>query len=79
VEKSLPTFRKIVGPFLRTPEQGADTMVWLAASEEAGASTGKFWLDRRPRPTHRLRSTVEAAEDREALWEALNDLAGTDF
>ena len=79
VEESLPLFRKVVGPFLRTPEQGADTIVWLAASDEAAETSGKFWLDRRPRPTHRLKSTVEAPDDRHGLWDALNDLAGTDF
>ena len=79
VEASLPLFRKITKPFLRTPEQGADTIVWLAASDEATGTSGKFWLDRRARPTHRLRSTVEAPEDRQGLWDALNNLAGTDF
>ncbi len=79
VEKSLPLFRKVVGPFLRTPEQGADTIVWLAASDEAAQTSGKFWLDRRPRPTHRLKSTVEAPEDRQGLWDALNELAGSAF
>jgi NAD(P)-dependent dehydrogenase (short-subunit alcohol dehydrogenase family) len=79
VEKSLPLFRKVVGPFLRTPEQGADTIVWLAASDEAAQKSGKFWLDRRPRPTHRLKNTVEAAKDRQGLWDALNELAGTDY
>jgi len=79
VEESLPLFRKVTKPFLRTPEQGADTIVWLAASDEAAETTGKFWLDRRSRPTHRLKSTVEAFEDRQGLWDALNDLTGTDF
>lgn len=79
VEDSLPLFRKITKPFLRTPEQGADTIVWLAASDEAATQSGKFWHDRRPRPTHRLKGTVEAFEDRQGLWDALNGLAGTDF
>ncbi|MCB0969614.1 MAG: SDR family NAD(P)-dependent oxidoreductase, partial [Ilumatobacter sp.] len=30
VRASLPTFAKVVGPLLRTPEEGADTLVWLA-------------------------------------------------
>lgn len=76
VEKSLPTFRRITKPFLRTPEQGADTMVWLAASDRAAETSGLFWFDRRPRPSHRLKSTVESAEDRAALWEALSTLVG---
>jgi dehydrogenase/reductase SDR family member 12 len=33
VEEALPTFRKVVGPFLRTAEQGADSLVWLAADD----------------------------------------------
>jgi retinol dehydrogenase-12 len=31
----------------RTPEQGADTLVWLATSPEAAAYTGKYFVDRR--------------------------------
>jgi NAD(P)-dependent dehydrogenase (short-subunit alcohol dehydrogenase family) len=71
VEASLPTFRRIVGPFLRTPEQGADTLVWLAADDGAPlASTGKFWLDRRPRPIHKLPTTrhSDTPERRAQLW-----------
>jgi NAD(P)-dependent dehydrogenase (short-subunit alcohol dehydrogenase family) len=79
VEKSLPLFRILTRPFLRTPKQGADTIVWLAASPDAAEVTGRFWHDRHPRPTHRLKSTVENPADRQALWDALNELAGTDF
>jgi dehydrogenase/reductase SDR family protein 12 len=71
VERSLPTFRRVVGPLLRTPEEGADTLVWLGASDGAPlASTGGFWLDRRRRSTHRLPSTrrADTAEARAALW-----------
>jgi NAD(P)-dependent dehydrogenase (short-subunit alcohol dehydrogenase family) len=31
----------------RTPERGADTLVWLAASEEVAGKTGGFYKDRR--------------------------------
>ncbi len=31
IRDSLPGFSKVMGPVLRTPEQGADTAVWLAA------------------------------------------------
>jgi len=74
VEASLPTFRKVVGPFLRTPEQGADTIVWLAAAPELARSTGRFWLDRRPRPIDRLPRTRVTAEERAELWEACERL-----
>jgi dehydrogenase/reductase SDR family protein 12 len=70
VEASLPTFRKIVGPLLRSVEQGADTIVWLAAADEPAASTGIFWHDRRGRPIHRLPSTrrTDTPERRNKLW-----------
>lgn len=71
VEESLPGFRRVVGRFLRTPEQGADTIVWLASSPEAAASSGKFWLDRRERPTHYLDRTRETPEMRQELVETL--------
>jgi dehydrogenase/reductase SDR family member 12 len=57
VDAGLPTFAKVMGPFLRTPEQGADTLVWLAADDAALASNGRFWLDRAPRPIHRIPTT----------------------
>lgn len=72
VERSLPRFRTIVGPLLRSPEQGADTLVWLAADPgEPLATTGRFWLDRRPRPIHRLPATrrSDTPEERARLWD----------
>src|SRR6056297_1997325 len=36
--------------FGRTPEQGADTMTFLATDEAVFGSTGVYWVDRRPRP-----------------------------
>jgi dehydrogenase/reductase SDR family member 12 len=48
VRHSLPGFHKLTRPVLRTPEQGADTIVWLAAAPEAARHSGKFWLDREP-------------------------------
>ena len=58
VVASLPTFHRVMGPLLRNPDEGADTLVWLAADDgEPVTQTGGFWLDRRVRPIHRLRST----------------------
>jgi dehydrogenase/reductase SDR family protein 12 len=71
VARSLPMFRRLVGPLLRSPAEGADTLVWLAASDGAPlASTGRFWSDRRPRATHRLPSTrrADTEAERAALW-----------
>ena len=54
VHDSLPAFSKVMGPILRTAEQGADTAVWLASASEGVESTGGFWLDRRRRWEHKL-------------------------
>ena len=71
VESSLPTFHKMTRPVLRTPEQGADTIVWLTMATEAGKISGKLFLDREPRTTHLLSSTRESLQQREALLRAL--------
>jgi len=76
VVESLPTFYKLTKPFLRTPAEGADTIVWLAAGDEAEGKTGLFWMDRAPRPTHKTGRTEEGSEERSELWEALSQLSG---
>lgn len=71
VADTLPGFHKIVGRFLRTPEQGADTIVWLASSPEAALETGKFWLDRQARPTHFFERTRESLAKRHEFLEEM--------
>jgi dehydrogenase/reductase SDR family member 12 len=80
VRSSLPTFRKVVGPALRTPAEGADTLFWLAADDTVVASSGRFWHDRRPRPIHLLPSTrrSDTPDRREALWQWCLERAGVD-
>jgi NAD(P)-dependent dehydrogenase (short-subunit alcohol dehydrogenase family) len=81
VEASLPTFRRVVGPLLRAPEDGADTLVWLAADDgEPLAGSGDFWLDRRRRSIHKLPTTrrSDTPERRARLWERCCELAGVD-
>ncbi|MHA6781509.1 SDR family NAD(P)-dependent oxidoreductase [Pseudonocardia saturnea] len=65
---SLPGFGRLLGPLLRTAEQGADTAVWLAAAPASDVGTGRFWHDRRPRPEHYVPWTRETAAERDALW-----------
>jgi dehydrogenase/reductase SDR family protein 12 len=80
VRRSLPAFWKVMRPFLRTPEQGADTIVWLAVAPRLTSESGKFWLDRRARKTHKLARTVSRPQDRWRLWDEcvrLGGLAGT--
>ena len=78
VDRWLPKFKALTRPLLRTPEQGADTFVWVAASEEPGHSTGRFWHDRQSRPLHYIGRTKESAADRQALWAEVQRLTGLD-
>jgi len=75
VRTSLPRFWKTMRPLLRTPEEGADTVVWLAASRAAAAYSGLFWFDRESRTTHLLPWTREAPAERDALWSLCQRLA----
>lgn len=70
VQSSLPGFRRVTKPILRTPAQGADTIAWLSVVAELDAPNGSFWCDRRPRPIHRLGHTrrSDTATQRQALW-----------
>jgi dehydrogenase/reductase SDR family protein 12 len=76
VKTSMATFSKLTKPILRTPQQGADTIVWLGGSQVPLATSGLFWHDRRPRPTHLLPRTRETAEQRDRLWDLCTALVG---
>lgn len=78
VASSLPGFRTVMRPFLRTPAQGADTIVFLAAADEPVHTSGGFWHDRAERPVHRLKRTVADESEAELLWEWLCDRSGWD-
>jgi NAD(P)-dependent dehydrogenase (short-subunit alcohol dehydrogenase family) len=75
VQDSLPGFHKLTRLVLRTPEQGADTIVWLAAATEAGNVSGKLWLDREPHLAAILPGTEGDPEQRAQLLENLERLA----
>jgi len=68
VRESMPAFRSVIRAIIRTPEQGADTIVWLGSAPAALQSTGGFWHDRRARPTHYLGVAREDEQDRRRLW-----------
>lgn len=74
VRSSLPGFAKVTAPILRTAEQGADTIVWLAATGRRYES-GQFWCDRAERPIHRLPTTrrTDDEENRSALRKWVDD------
>lgn len=68
---SLPGFREIMGGGLRSAAEGVDTILWLAAAPDATATSGKLFLDRRPRPFDRVPATRLSAQERGALWDAM--------
>ncbi|MFZ5570296.1 MAG: SDR family NAD(P)-dependent oxidoreductase [Thermodesulfobacteriota bacterium] len=75
IKRALPEFYRIMDRLLRTPEQGADTIIWLAVAPEAAKTTGRFWLDRRPHLTHVFPHTRETESERQFLYRELARLA----
>jgi NAD(P)-dependent dehydrogenase (short-subunit alcohol dehydrogenase family) len=69
VRDALPTFHRLLAPVLRTPEEGVDTTVWLAASDIAHSSNGQLWLDRHPRRTTYLPRTATPDVEANRLWQ----------
>ena len=67
VRTSLPRFWNVMQRMLRTTAEGADTVVWLAASPAARGQSGRFWFDRQARSTHLLPWTRERRQQRQAL------------
>lgn len=61
------------GPFFRSPERGARSLVWLARGEEGGRLTGEYVQDEKViQPSAAARDPKLARE----LWERSADLAG---
>jgi NAD(P)-dependent dehydrogenase (short-subunit alcohol dehydrogenase family) len=61
------------GPFFRSPERGARSLVWLALSEQGGALNGEYVQDERV-----LEPSAQAQDETLAglLWERSAELAG---
>jgi NAD(P)-dependent dehydrogenase (short-subunit alcohol dehydrogenase family) len=76
LKSSLPRFYGMTRRLLRTPQEGADTIVWLGAASEPAGSSGGFWHDRRQRPTHLMPWTKQAPEERKRLWAECERLSG---
>jgi NAD(P)-dependent dehydrogenase (short-subunit alcohol dehydrogenase family) len=68
VATSLPLFRALTRPFLRTTAAGADTAVWLAATDVAPPS-GTFWQDRSQRPTSYRARTRPTSSQVDKVWD----------
>ena len=80
IQTSLPAFARVMRPLLRSPDQGADTAVWLAASAEAAACPCAFWHDRRRRWEHKLPWTCagDTVAGGKQLWDWCAERAAGD-
>ena len=67
VVESLPTFHALTGPVLRDAAGGAETTVWLTATEPAPPA-GTLLHDRRVRPTHFRPGTRPSSGDVARMW-----------
>ena len=68
-----PVLKWVMGFFALTPEQGADTAIYLASSPEVEGISGKYFADREAVPSSPL-SYDEAVARR--LWRVSEDLTG---
>jgi len=76
LNEALPGFAGLMGPLLRTPAEGTDTVVWLASTPRIVAPAGSLWLDRRPRPFDRAPMTRLSGAARRLLWDRTVELSG---
>ncbi len=76
ISAALPGFYGLMGPLLRSVNEGMDTITWLATSPTIRPPGGSLYLDRRPRPFDRLPATRLSAAARSELWATIRELAG---
>ncbi|KAF7646909.1 hypothetical protein LDENG_00180580 [Lucifuga dentata] len=79
VANAMPDFHRSMKDSLRTPDQGADTVVWLAVSEAAATKpSGHFFQDRKMVSTHLpLAWTHSSSLEEQKLMSLLEELAKT--
>jgi hypothetical protein len=58
---------------MRTPDQGADTVIWLASSPEVEGLSGRYYADRKPLEPKKIANDPAA---RRRLWEESERLTG---
>jgi NAD(P)-dependent dehydrogenase (short-subunit alcohol dehydrogenase family) len=63
----------VLRPFMKSPEQGADTAVYLASSPEVEGVTGRYFAGRRTKKSNK--SSYDTGTTAR-LWEVSADLVG---
>lgn len=64
-------FFRTFKPFMRSPEQGSDTLIWLASSPEVDGVSGKYFSDRKEIEAKDIAYDPDA---RRRLWEISESL-----
>jgi NAD(P)-dependent dehydrogenase (short-subunit alcohol dehydrogenase family) len=77
VQESIPGFRRVTAPILRSASEGADTIAWLAAVNPLPKASGTFWSDREVRPTHKTPQSrkLNTEVNRESLWQQVDQMS----
>ena len=75
VQTSLPGFRRTLKAVLRTPAQGADTVLWLAKKRPEPLVEGGIWLDRTIQSEHEFAWTRRSPHSPEDLADYLRAMA----
>jgi len=66
-------FFRAAKPFMRSPEQGADTLIWLASSSDVDGVSGKYFSDRKEIEAKKVAYDPAV---RRRLWDVSEDLTG---
>jgi len=77
VQESIPGFRRVTAPILRSASEGADTIAWLAAVNPLPGTSGTFWSDREVRPTHKTPQSrkLDTEINRQSLWQQVDQMS----
>lgn len=66
-------FFRLAKPFMRSPERGGDTLIWLASSADVDGVSGKYFSDRKEIGAKEIAYDPAA---RRRLWEISEELTG---
>lgn len=71
----LEPLMKVAGNFLKTPEQGAETSIYLATSPRVDGVSGEYYADCRPSPSSPESQNMEVAKK---LWDLSLELTNVE-
>ncbi|KAL8134184.1 uncharacterized protein LOC141712828 [Apium graveolens] len=77
VSKSLPSFSESFAGKLRTREEGADTVIWLALQPKEKLVPGGFYFDRAEAPKHLISAATRGSHSAiDSILECLHPMSG---